>query len=304
MKPAEQRLSEARRHHTEAIITQQVHQLFQRLPMLSGFWLRPDLKVTELSVFTRPGYTAGQDLYGGSDAGRSSARRGASRGGTAHARAHLCTRGALMRPKKASLLSRIVSCALPVRSRAFSPSRSAALRRPATCSRCRNCCTAGDVLLTGGHTRAAALVRCVTRSPWAHVSIYVGPLKRGRRSPLHRRSGDRRRRSRGAAVGIPGGARSRIVRPLGLNETDRQRLADWLVGHIGDPYDLPLACALCLCCLKLPAPRTMVTTRSASSALSLLVQAFLVVGHPIATSQAGSVVPRDFESAAGFEVLM
>ncbi len=28
------------------------------------------------------------------------------------------------------------------------------------------------------------------------------------------------------------------------------------------------------------------------------------VGHPIATSQAGSVVPRDFESAAGFEVLM
>jgi hypothetical protein len=31
------------------------------------------------------------------------------------------------------------------------------------------------------------------------------------------------------------------------------------------------------------------------------VQAFLVVGHPIATSLAGYVVPRDFESAAGFE---
>jgi len=36
---------------------------------------------------------------------------------------------------------------------------------------------------------------------------------------------------------------------------------------------------------------------------SLLVQAFLFVGHPIATSQARSVVPRDFESAAGFEVV-
>ena len=63
MKPFEQRLSEARRQYTEAIVARHVRQLFQRLPMLSGFWLRPDLKVAELSVFTWPGYTAGQDLY-------------------------------------------------------------------------------------------------------------------------------------------------------------------------------------------------------------------------------------------------
>jgi hypothetical protein len=50
------------RMSTEAIVAQHVHQLFQRLPMLSGFWLRPDLKVTELSVFTWPGCTAGRDL--------------------------------------------------------------------------------------------------------------------------------------------------------------------------------------------------------------------------------------------------
>jgi hypothetical protein len=63
MKPSEQRASEASRQHNEAIIAQHVHQLFQRLPMLSGFWLRPDLEVAELSVFTSPGYSAGQDLY-------------------------------------------------------------------------------------------------------------------------------------------------------------------------------------------------------------------------------------------------
>lgn len=63
MKASEQRLSEASRQHTEAIVARHVCQLFQRLPMLSGFWLRPDLKVAELSVFTWPGYTAGQDLY-------------------------------------------------------------------------------------------------------------------------------------------------------------------------------------------------------------------------------------------------
>jgi len=63
MKPSEQRQIEARRQHTEAIVSQHIHQLFQRLPMLSGFCLQPDLEVAELSVFTWPGYTAGRELY-------------------------------------------------------------------------------------------------------------------------------------------------------------------------------------------------------------------------------------------------
>ena len=63
MKPSELRQSEARRQHTEAIVSQHIHQLVQRLPMLSGFCLQPDLEVAELSVFTWPGYTAGRELY-------------------------------------------------------------------------------------------------------------------------------------------------------------------------------------------------------------------------------------------------
>ena len=31
--------------------------------MLAGFWLRPDLELEQLSVFTWPGYTAGRELY-------------------------------------------------------------------------------------------------------------------------------------------------------------------------------------------------------------------------------------------------
>src|ERR1700752_5203043 len=38
---------------------------------------------------------------------------------------------------------------------------------------------AGDVLLTEGGSRAAPLFRRGTRSPWAHVSMYVGPLEDG-----------------------------------------------------------------------------------------------------------------------------
>ena len=36
MKPSEQRLSEARRQHTEAIVARHVHELFQRLPRRSA----------------------------------------------------------------------------------------------------------------------------------------------------------------------------------------------------------------------------------------------------------------------------
>ena len=63
MKPSEQRQSEARRQHTEAIVERHLSELFQRLPMLAGFWLRPDLELEELSVCTWPGYTAGRELY-------------------------------------------------------------------------------------------------------------------------------------------------------------------------------------------------------------------------------------------------
>lgn len=160
----------------------------------------------------------------------------------------------------------------------------------------------GDVLLTEGNTRSAALVRRLTRSPWAHVSIYVGPLEAGD-DPRCIIEADISAGVRAVPLSQFNGQRARIARPLGLNETDRQRLADWLVGHIGDPYDLAHAWALCRWFLRLPAPRTMVPDAKRFICSSLLVQAFLVVGHPIATSQARSVVPRDFESAAGFEVV-
>ena len=160
----------------------------------------------------------------------------------------------------------------------------------------------GDVLLTEGNTRAAALVRRVTHSPWAHVSIYVGPLEAGD-DPRCIVEADISAGVRAVPLSEFKGQQTRIVRPLGLNETDRQLLADWLVGHIGAPYDLAHAWALGRRFLKLPAPRTMMQDAKRFICSSLLVQAFLVVGHPILTSQARYIVPRDFASAAGFELV-
>ena len=88
----------------------------------------------------------------------------------------------------------------------------------------------GDVLLTEGNTRAAALVRRVTRSPWAHVSVYVGPLEAGD-DPRCIVEADVSAGVQAVPLSEFKGQRVRIVRPLDLTETDRRRLADWLVGH-------------------------------------------------------------------------
>ena len=63
MTVSEQCLNETRRQRTEAIVARHMNKLFQRLPMLSGFWLQPDLELAELSVFSWPGYTADINLY-------------------------------------------------------------------------------------------------------------------------------------------------------------------------------------------------------------------------------------------------
>jgi hypothetical protein len=62
MNHSEQRPSEARRQHNEAVVARHLQQLFKRLPMLLGFWLHPDLTIAEV-ILAWSGYTAGRDLY-------------------------------------------------------------------------------------------------------------------------------------------------------------------------------------------------------------------------------------------------
>ena len=40
-----------------------VAELFERLPMLCGFYVTPELEVTELSVHTWPGWVPGRQLH-------------------------------------------------------------------------------------------------------------------------------------------------------------------------------------------------------------------------------------------------
>jgi len=63
MKTTQTRLSEERRQRAQATVEKHLLALFERMPMLCGFSVRHDLELSEVSVFTWPGYSAGSELY-------------------------------------------------------------------------------------------------------------------------------------------------------------------------------------------------------------------------------------------------
>jgi hypothetical protein len=175
----------------------------------------------------------------------------------------------------------------------------------------------GDVLLTEGHTRAAALVKRVTKSPWSHVSMYVGPLEDGP-DPRCIVEADIAAGVRAIRLSQLEVVDLRVLRPVGLDDADRNRLALWVVSRIGGEYDLRHASLLALALLTAPLKSTppppaagMAESATRFICSTLLAHAFTVVGHSItaaSTSARGAadhryVVPSDFERASGFEVV-
>jgi hypothetical protein len=63
MKSSEQQSQELERKRAEEIVESHLAALFGRLPMLCGFALRHDYEVTEVTVYSWTGYTAGADVY-------------------------------------------------------------------------------------------------------------------------------------------------------------------------------------------------------------------------------------------------
>jgi hypothetical protein len=63
MKTSQSRQQEIRRERVEAVIEGRIGALFRRAPMLCGFSLQADLEAVEVSIYSWPGYVAGEDLY-------------------------------------------------------------------------------------------------------------------------------------------------------------------------------------------------------------------------------------------------
>jgi hypothetical protein len=175
----------------------------------------------------------------------------------------------------------------------------------------------GDVLLSDGNTRVAALVKLVTRSTWSHVSMYVGPLEDGP-DPRCIVEADIATGVRSIRLSELNALQVRVLRPIGLNDMDRCQLADWVVSRIGSEYDLAHAWVLGRNLLPLPARLRSSPGKVANGATrficcSLLAHAFALVGHPIqpvqmrvsptATADHRHLTPGDFEHASLFEMV-
>lgn len=106
--------------------------------------------------------------------------------------------------------------------------------------RLRRCLQPGDVLLVEGNTRVSTAIKYLTQSTWSHACIHIGqPLaERLQNDELVMLEADMVQ----GVIGIPirqyAQMNTRICRPVGLRDDDRQALLEFLVGRIGYQYDL------------------------------------------------------------------
>ncbi len=174
----------------------------------------------------------------------------------------------------------------------------------------------GDVLLSAGNSRFAEAVKRLTQSTWSHVSMYVGRLDDAP-DPLCVVEADIAGGVRAIRLSQLAAHRVCVLRPVGLDDRERGRLAESVLGYIGSEYDVAHAWQLAR---RLLVPRWWARLRSVQSAMrrktcrficsTLIAEAFALIGHSILPTGGAvsgrdlkSLVPADFERAPLFAIV-
>ncbi len=150
-----------------------------------------------------------------------------------------------------------------------------------------------DVLLVEGNQKISTAIKYLTQSTWSHAAIFVGdalgPAEDGREPPtlIEVDLGE-------GCVAVPVSKyqtfNTRICRPIGLTQADRQAVVDFMVSKIGLQYDTRNIIDLVR--YLFPTPPVPVRWRRRMIALgsgeptraicsSLIAQAFQSVRYPI-----------------------
>ena len=152
----------------------------------------------------------------------------------------------------------------------------------------------GDVLLVDGNTRLSVPIKYLTQSTWSHAAIYVGQdalqARESWQMPLVLVEADLKDGVRAITLAHYAHLNTRICRPVGLEEEDRNRVVDFVVSRIGHHYDLknvfdlarylfPLAPIPTRLRRRLLALGSGDPTRAICS--TLIAQAFQSVSYPI-----------------------
>jgi hypothetical protein len=148
-----------------------------------------------------------------------------------------------------------------------------------------------DVLLIEGNQRISAAIKYLTQSTWSHAALYVGdPLKPGAdddRVLVEVNVAD-------GCIAVPLSTyrnyNTRICRPVGLTEADRQAVTQFMIDSLGRRYDVKNIVDLAR--YLLPTPPVPVRWRRRMLAFgsgdptraicsSLIAEAFGRIGYPI-----------------------
>lgn len=101
----------------------------------------------------------------------------------------------------------------------------------------------GDVLLIEGNQFVSASIKYLTQSTWSHAAFYVGDALADRAATAH---GSETKRLIEVNLGegcvaVPlsryQSYNTRICRPVGLSDADRQKVVDFMISKIGLQYD-------------------------------------------------------------------
>jgi hypothetical protein len=150
----------------------------------------------------------------------------------------------------------------------------------------------GDVLLVEGNNHISGVIKYLTQSTWSHAALYVGPLE-GRVGADGEPDVLVEANVEDGVVAVPLSKyhqfHTRVCRPVGLSDSERDKVCSYAIERIGLDYDLKNITDLMRYLMPLPVPqrwrRRMMAlgsgdpTRLICSAL--IAQAFEAVRYPI-----------------------
>ena len=98
----------------------------------------------------------------------------------------------------------------------------------------------GDVLLVEGNTRVSGIVKYLTQSTWSHAALFIGGALDDPDAPQARVLLEAMPEDGVIAVPLSKYARfnTRICRPIGLSDSERQAVVAFGMAYLGRSYDL------------------------------------------------------------------
>ncbi|MCC6949296.1 MAG: lipo-like protein [Bradyrhizobiaceae bacterium] len=194
-----------------------------------------------------------------------------------------------------------------------------------------NCLQPGDVLLVEGNSRVAGVIKYLTQSTWSHSALYVGDRLGSKTEDgephvlVEAMLGE-------GVISAPLSKyaiyHTRVCRPLGLTEYDRDTVVSYMIERLGCDYDVKNILDLIRYLVPMPIParlrRRMIALGSGDPTKAicstLIAQAFEQVRYPILPKieliesretrreilhirHHSLYTPRDFDISPFFEVV-